>query len=190
MGLETRKRVLLTLLAAVIFGIAWSVAKGNASGIRDDAGNLSAPWVVLPLLAGAFVAPRRLILGAVVGVAVTLIALSAFYLTNAFVLDLGPHSTLQDVVLTMRAVGDLWFRYGILSGLVFGAGGAWVAGRSSLTAVGAIVATLLVLEPAAAFAWRALAGWGFELDPVVSAIEVGTGLALATALYARRRAHR
>jgi hypothetical protein len=182
--------LLVALLVAVVFGVFWSVAKGNAAGIRDDAGNLSAPWVVLPLLAGAFVARRRVVLGGLVGVAVTLIALSAFYLTNAFVLDLGPHSTLQDVVLTMHAAGDLWFRYGILSGLAFGAGGAWVAGRSSLAAVGAMVAALLVLEPAAALAWRALAGWGFALDPVVSAIEVGAGLALAMALYARRRAHR
>jgi hypothetical protein len=184
------RRIALALVTALAFGVAWSVAKGNAAGIRDAAGNVSAPWLILPLIGGALAARQRPVLGAAVGLTMTLLALGGFYLANAFVLDLGPHTTLQDVALTMHAVGDMWFRYGIVSGIGFGAAGSWLAGRRSLAAVGAIVATLLVCEPAAWMAWGALRGGGVSLsgiDPVVSAIELACGLALAATLRARRQ---
>jgi hypothetical protein len=56
------------LVGAVAFGATCSVLKGNSSGLRDAAGNISAPWVILPLLAGAFAATRRPLLGALTGV--------------------------------------------------------------------------------------------------------------------------
>jgi hypothetical protein len=142
------RRIVLVLAVALAFRVAWSIAKGNAGGIRDAAGNVSAPWLILPLLGGALAARQRPLVGAVVGLTMTLLALGGFYLANAFVLDLGPHTTLQDVVLTMHAVGDMWIRYGIVSGIGFGAAGSWLAGRRSLAAIGEMVATLLVCEPA------------------------------------------
>ena len=189
MGVPLIRRLLLAGLTAVGFGVLWSVAKGNAGGVRAAAGNLSAPWVILPLLGGALTARAKLVLGALVGLAMTLIALSAFYFTNAFVLDLGPHSSLADIHLTMHAVGDIWFRYGVLSGLAFGAGGAWIAGRSSLGTVGAVVAVLLVGEPVALLAWHQIGGLGFTPDPAVSTVEVGVGIALAAGLFLRHRQH-
>lgn len=164
-------------------------AEGNGSGIRDAAGNISAPWVVLPLLAGAFAAARRPFVGALIGVSVTLAALVAFYLTNAFVLDLGPHSIVEDIALTMRSVGNIWFRGGVVSGIALGAGGAWLAGRRAGRAVGTVVAALLIMEPAAWLAWFAargesLAGWG--VSPAVWCAEVACGLALLAGLRFRR----
>lgn len=180
------RRLIAGALLAALFGALWSILKGNGGGIRDTAGNLSAPWVILPLLAGALVARGRAVLGAVVGVAGTWLALCAFYLTNTFVLDLGPHSTLGDLALTMGAVGNLWFRYGLVSGIALGGVGAWLAERGSLRTVGLVAAALLVLEPAALALGRTLALSGLGPDPLVSVAEVGCGLALATALLRRR----
>jgi len=185
---ERFKRLLAAALLAVLFGGLWSIFKGNASGIRDAAGNLSAPWVILPLVGGALAARGKPVVGALVGLAMTFLALSAFYFVNAFVLDLGPHSTLADISLTMNAAGNIWFRYGILSGVALGGCGAWVAGRSSLKAVGMIAAAFLVLEPFVLLLGRAVVGLGFAPDPLASALEVCCGMALAAMLFWRRRA--
>jgi hypothetical protein len=189
MSAGSARRVLIALLGALAFGVVWSVLKGNASGIRDAAGNVSAPWVVLPLLAGAFAAVRRPLLGALIGLGVTFVALVAFYLTNAFVLDLGTHSTVQDVALTMRSVGNMWFRYGVASGIALGAGGAWLAGRRAGQTVGAVIAALLIMEPAAWLAWFAARGQSLSnsgVNPVVWCAELACGLALVASLCMRR----
>jgi hypothetical protein len=81
-------RVFLIFLAAMAFGVAMSVLKGNDVGIRDDIGNLSAPWLLLPFFAGAAMRGRGLA-GAAVGLAATSAALMAFYVANAFVLISG-----------------------------------------------------------------------------------------------------
>jgi hypothetical protein len=78
------RRVFLIVLAATAFGVAMSVLKGNGAGIRDDIGNLSAPWLLLPFLAGAAMRGRGLA-GAAIGLAATCAGLMAFYVTDAFV---------------------------------------------------------------------------------------------------------
>jgi hypothetical protein len=82
------------LLLAASFGVAMSVFKGNGAGVRDDIGNLSAPWLLVPFFAAGALPGRRLLTGALVGMAATCTALAAFYVANAFVLDLGPHGVL------------------------------------------------------------------------------------------------
>ena len=72
-----------------------SVLKGNDAGIRDDIGNLSAPWLLLPFFAGAAMRGRWLA-EAAIGLAATCAALMAFYVADAFVLNLGPPSLLVD----------------------------------------------------------------------------------------------
>src|SRR5947209_6458374 len=104
-------RVIGVLGLALLFGILASVLKGNGAGVRDGVGNLSAPWVIVPLLAGAMASGGQPSRGAVVGLLATLLALTGFYLTNAFVLDLGSHSTVADIGLTLN-VGSLWFKAG------------------------------------------------------------------------------
>jgi hypothetical protein len=42
----------LLLLAGIAFGVLVAVVKGQDTGVRDALGNTSAPWVVVPFLAG------------------------------------------------------------------------------------------------------------------------------------------
>lgn len=178
------KRILVTLAVAIAFGIAASVLKGNGSGLRDAAGNVSAPWLILPLLAGAFAAPRQSVKGALVGLAATLAALVAFYFANAFVLDLGQHSTLQSIGLTMSSVGNVWFQGGLVVGVLFGAAGATLAGRGRWRVLVSIVAVLLIFEPMAWLCWAVARGDAVRdlaVSPFLWAVEIGAGLVLFVA---------
>lgn len=142
------------LVIALAFGVTWSIVKGNGAGVRDAVGNLSAPWLLLPFLAGALAAKARPAMGAVVGLLATVAALAGFYVANAFVLDLGPHPLLMDVRLAVVA-GKRYFALALLSGPVFGAlGGWWQRHRSTSMAV--LVTSLLVCEP---LVWIAVASW-------------------------------
>jgi hypothetical protein len=131
-------------MAAAAFGVAMSVFKGNDTGIRDDIGNLSAPWLLLAFFAGAAAATgRRGLAGAAAGLAATFAALIAFNVANAFVLDLGPHSLANDVRL---AFTTYWFPRALLSGPVFGALGA-IWRRRGYPTLGVAVILLLDAEP-------------------------------------------
>jgi hypothetical protein len=142
------RRLLFALPAAVAFGVLASVIKGNDAGLRDTVGNLSTPWVVLPLLAGAAVAPRRPGRAALVGIAVTVTALLGFYVSNSLVLALGRHPWLTDLRLAVSG-GQRYFAYAVVTGPVFGAAGAMIRRRGALLAA---TAGLCLLEP---LAWAA-----------------------------------
>jgi hypothetical protein len=140
------RRMALAIGTAVAFGIAIAWVKGNGGGVRDAVGNISALWLLLPFLAGAYVG-RGAIAGAVAGLAATLAALGGFYFAESFVLDLGPHPWLTDLSLTMGAV----LYYGeraLITGPVFGALGFWWRRRRSLASACLLVAAF-VLEPLA-----------------------------------------
>jgi Family of unknown function (DUF6518) len=83
------RKLVLLLLAGVGFGVLLAVLKGQDTGVRDALGNTSAPWVVVPFLAGT--AYQSISRAALVGLAATLAAFFGFYLAEAAVLDLGPH---------------------------------------------------------------------------------------------------
>jgi hypothetical protein len=179
--------VAIAALGALAFGVAMSVLKGNNGGdVRNAIGNLSAPWLLLPFIAGAAAGERRVARAALVGVLVSLVALAGFYLANTFVLGLGPHSWLQDVRLTFA--GGRYFQLALLSGPVFGAlGGLWQ--RSASTLLGVLVAALLALEP---FVWLGYERAGHAIytsDSAVWAVEVavGVGAAALAATVARPR---
>jgi hypothetical protein len=140
-----RTRFVAALVMALLFGIVASAVKGNGAGVRDGIGNLSAPWVIVPLLAGAVGSPGRIAFGALMGAFATLAALVGFYLANAFVLDLGSHSTFHDVGLTLNA-GNLWFKAGAVSGPVMGAVGAWAIRRGGVAVAGIAIASV-AMEP-------------------------------------------
>jgi hypothetical protein len=133
------------LAAAVAFGVVASVLKGSGAGIRDGVGNLSAPWVIVPMLIGAAGSRGRIAAGVLLGFFATVAALAGFYLANAFVLDLGPHSTVHDIALTLN-VGNLWFKAGLISGPLMGLVGAWAI-RSGRLSVLLIAAVAILLEP-------------------------------------------
>src|SRR5438093_1321141 len=115
-------------VAALAFGATIAAIKGQDVGFRDALGNMSAPWVLVPFVAGA--QGRSFGRGALLGVAVTLLALVGFYVAEAAVLDLGPHPWWVDLQLTVKwNVYDSW---GIVSGLLYGAlGSLWSARRSA-----------------------------------------------------------
>jgi hypothetical protein len=142
-------RLFLLVVVAFAFGAVASVVKGNGAGVRDGIGNLSAPWVIVPMLAGAAGSRGRIVLGAAIGLLTTAAALVGFYLANAFVLDLGPHSTLRDIGLTLD-VGNLWFRVAVVSGPAMGALGAWAV-RRGRPVVAAIVIATVFFEPLAVY---------------------------------------
>ena len=147
-SMTSTRRLAAALACAFLFGLLVAWVKGNDAGLRDAIGNMSAPWLLLPFLAGAFAGVRSLPRAALAGLAATLAALAGFYLAESVVLDLGPHPWLTDLALTMRG-GVIWSERAILSGPVFGALGFWWQRTHSLLAAG-VVAAFFVLEP---FAW-------------------------------------
>jgi hypothetical protein len=140
------------LLGAVVFGVLMAVVKGQDVGVRDAVGNTSAPWVVLPFLAGSRC--RRVWTGAAVGVAVTLASLIGFYAAEAAVLDLGAHPWWVDLRLTLGS-GHMYEEWGIFAGVLFGALGAW-SFRLGLAAVGAA----FLCEPAIVWLATRSGYWG------------------------------
>jgi hypothetical protein len=183
-------RALVTLLVALAFGLTDAALKGHHGGLRDAGGNVSALWLIFPLLAGAFVARGRPVIGAAVGLVSVLTALVAFYVIGGHILSLGvgPHSTGRALSLN-AGLTNRWFESGAIAGLGFGAVGARLAGRGSLGLIGAIVAALLLFEPAARAIYMAVRGVAVVGITVVWSFEIGVGLALTMALWIRREVH-
>lgn len=150
---HTCRQTLVLIAIGVIFGVAVALVKGGSSGVRDSVGNISAPWLLLPFFAGRMT--RSGIRGAVVGAATCLAALVGFYIAEAFVLDLGGHTILTDLSLTLGA-GRLYFLAGATSGPILGAiGGSDFGHRVGATAF--VVGLVLIGEPIAVFGWLASA---------------------------------
>jgi hypothetical protein len=182
--LATARNLVAVAACAILFGTAVSLIKGNASGVRDAIGNASAPWLLLPFVAGAATGRGALVKSALMGALASILALGAFYFANSFVLELGPHSWPYDLRLTLES-GHLYLGLGLLSGPSFGALGGWWA-RSRSIPVGVGVAGLLVFEPLAWFAygWRYPGAAGLSNYPLAWLGEVAVGLGMC-ALMAR-----
>jgi Family of unknown function (DUF6518) len=146
----SKRAVGVVFLAAAVFGLTMAVIKGQGAGARDAFGNISAPWLLLPFVAGA--TSMRLRSAALIGLGASLAALVVFYVAESQILDLGSHSWPVDLRLAVTA-GQTYLVTSLLSGPVFGfLGGIWSQRRSLLAAVA--VAAMFVLEP--------LAVWGVE----------------------------
>jgi hypothetical protein len=148
------------LLAGVAFGVLVAVVKGQDPGVRDALGNTSAPWVVVPFLAGARY--RSVWRATLIGVATTLAAFLGFYAAEAAILDLGLHPWYVDLRLTLGA-GREYEVWGLLSGSLYGAlGGLWA---SRLVIVAPVAVGLaFVCEPLIVlFLWRGGIWGGGEL---------------------------
>jgi hypothetical protein len=180
------RRVAAVIAAAALFGIAMSVVKGNDAGVRDTLGNVSAPWLLLPFGAGAIAGSQRLLRGALVGLVVSLAAMAGFYVTNAVVLDLGPHPWFVDLRLAVEG-GRLYFGLAVLSGPVFGALGAYWS-RTGSRLLGVAVASLLVVEPLAWLAYQRIENASLPTDPAVWVSEsvIGVGACVLAARISRR----
>jgi Family of unknown function (DUF6518) len=186
MTTSVRSRVAIVGVSALAFGVGVSLVKGNGGGVRDAIGNTSAPWLLLPFVAAIYARTRTTWRGVLIGVAASMAALCGFYVANAFVLDLGAHSWLDDISLTARA-GKLFFALAVISGPCFGALGArWNRTRSRWLAV--LVAGLLVVEPLASWLYELIGRVAYADVIAVWAGEIAVGLCacVATAVLLRR----
>lgn len=170
-------RIVRLLLAAAAFGVVAAVVKGNDTGLRDALGNMSAPWAALAFLAGA--TRRDLRTGALAGLVATAAGLLAFYVAEAFVLDLGDHPLVEDLRLTAGHF-NVYERFGLLSGPLYGALGALWTSRRSLLA-GLALGAAFVGEPLIVAGLEHTGRWGggglFD-HPLLVAAEIAVGAAL------------
>jgi len=174
----------LLLTLGVLFGVLMAILKGQDTGVRDALGNTSAPWIVLPFVAGACFGRVRS--AALAGLGVTLASLLGFYVAEASVLDLGPHPWWVDLRLTAEYV-NIYERWGIFSGLLYGTLGWFWASRSKPIAA-ATVGLAFLAEPLIVFVVRKSGIWyGMLLDyPWIWRAEVLLGVAaVALALTVR-----
>ena len=141
--LEGARGLPALLVCGFAFGLLMAVIKGQDAGVRDAVGNMSAPWVLLPFLAGT--RSSRILPSAWAGVVITLAAFFGFYLAEAAILDLGPHPWYTDVRLTLGS-GHVYEAWGIATGFLYGAlGGLWRA--RSLVAAPILVGLAFICEP-------------------------------------------
>ncbi len=181
------RRLAAIVFAAVCFGVVMAVVKGQGAGARDALGNVSAPWLLVAFLGGA--SSRRSRLAPIAGLGVTVAALVGFYVAESRVLDLGQHSWLVDLQLTLRA-GGVYLLSALLSGPIFGAlGGVWARRRSAMAA--AAVAVMFACEPLAVWLYQDERGAGgagvLTHYPWLWGGEVLLGVAAATVLLGRYR---
>ncbi len=175
-----RREVLLRWLALLAgfcaFGVLDAIVKGHHGGVRNAIGNVSAPWAIVPLLAGALGVPRRPLSGAVAGAVATVATLTSFSLVRAGGLDTRGRGGLA------MALGNRWLILGLVGGLVLGAGAAWLVARGRRGSLVAIIAGLMLLEPVARLVWAATKNHPlgtYVPDPVVWVVEIVGGCALA-----------
>jgi Family of unknown function (DUF6518) len=183
------RRLAALVVAGAVFGISISVIKGNHAGVRDTIGNVSAPWLLLPFVSSAVAGRTKLAVGAAVGLTVSITAILGFYVSNAAVLDLGPHPWLVDLRLAVEG-GRMYVALALLSGPMFGALGASWQRRRPL-ALGIAVASLLVFEPVAWLLYQRGADSVVASYPLVWAAEVSLGVVgCRIALVSARRTTR
>jgi hypothetical protein len=150
------RKLAFLLVGAAAFGVVMAAIKGQDVGVRDALGNLSAPWIVIPFLAGA--RSPSIWRATLIGVATTLASLLGFYMAEAVILDLGPHPWYIDLKLTAGSV-NIYEQWGVFSGALSGAlGGLWAARRS--VAAAAVVGLAFVVEPGITLVTSRAGIWG------------------------------
>jgi len=184
-----------TFAACFAFGALAELFKARGSwafDLRSELGNLSAPWLVLPLLPA--LRSRSVLRGAATGLAATLCALAGFYVmeTLLFLPAFEEQGGLLARLVWVFRGGLIWFALGLISGPVMGALGSVLGRRRSWVAP--VVGALLVGEPLvlSIFGDRRIPlppplylDWHFEWT-VVHLLEVALGAALIVAFLARR----
>ena len=173
-------RLLLIFVGVCAFGVLDAIVKGHHGGMRNVIGNISAPWAILPILAGSIAVPRRLAVGALAGVASTVAALASYALARGESLRLSQSG--GATLATISPIGNRWFLLGLVGGIALGASGSWFARRQRWGAVVVVVAGLLVLEPAA----RACSGRSCVATQFQHSSHIGSSGGLRSSVVARR----
>lgn len=165
------------MILGASFGIVMAILKGHDAGVRYVIGNLAAPWLVLPFLAGR--ATVRLPPAALMGCATALASLLAFYATTSSLYhQVNEHTRANNlffVVVSMLA--------GVASGLLGG------YARRNAPAGLVLLGLAFALEPVGQFAIRQLQRSVLTVAAlVVSVVELAAGaLLIVFALMACRR---
>jgi uncharacterized protein DUF6518 len=177
------RKVTALFLAGVAFGVLVAVVKGQDPGVRDALGNTSAPWIILPFVAGTcFARPRS---AALAGLGITLVALLGFYVAEAAILDLGAHPWWVDLRLTAGSV-NIYEKWGVVSGLLYGTFG-WLWAYRSKVLGAAAVGLAFAAEPLIAFLvsktgmWHALVldyAWIWTAELVIGLALIAGALAV------------
>ena len=185
-------RFVLLLVVVCAFATLDAIVKGHHGGTRNAVGDVSAPWALLPFLSGAAVLPRRASIGALTGAASTLAALACYSLVRLAAFgDGGRHRGVTSMFAS--AAENRWFLLGALGGAILGVAGSWLAAGRQWGVVTAVLACLLVFEPAARVLWAVSHGEAARTlvpSPVVWAVEVISGCAAVVGFRirsARRR---
>jgi hypothetical protein len=182
-------RLLLSLLAICAFAAIDAVIKGHHGGTRNAIGNVSAPWALIPFLSAAFVRPRRLAFGGLVGAGSAIAALACYSLVrpeNALAMGSEPRGISS---LLVGSLGNRWLLLGALCGAVLGIVGSWLAKKKQWGLVTAVVTSLLVLEPGLRITWAIAKGEGARTmvpSPAVWVVEVLSGCAAGLVFWLRR----
>jgi Family of unknown function (DUF6518) len=187
---HSAQRCLVLVLAVCVYGAADALIKGGHGGARNAVANISAPWLLISFLSAAMIAPRRLSLGALVGMLSTCAALVSYTTVRAL---RGFHTGGRAGLITdlTSALTNRWFLLGVAGGAVLGAAGSRLALRRQWMALALVVGAALLMEPIARIIW-ALAkdepARTLVPSPAVWAIEVAVGsAALVTVLLRNRR---
>jgi hypothetical protein len=124
------RRVSIVFAIAVVMGVGLALIKGDSGGIRGAVGNLSAPWLLIGIYAGFSV--RTAGRAMVTGVAATVVALGAFYVTLTGVLagHLGGGGFAREVAVELNA-NRVYLLFGVFCGPVAGAVGWWLRRRQA-----------------------------------------------------------
>jgi hypothetical protein len=181
------RELAVLLVSGFAFGLVMAAVKGQDAGVRDAVGNMSAPWVLLPFLAGTRY--PRILHSALAGVAITLAAFFGFYLAEAAILDLGPLPWYTDLRLTLGS-GHAYEAWGIASGFLYGAlGGLWRV--RSLVAAPIALGLTFICEPLVVLTVERTGLWGGGglLDyRWLWITEVAIGLAITCVVFGGARA--
>ena len=144
--------VSIALVAAFAFGaidqlVPWAVSKSSHPGaylFAVQVSKMSAPWLLVPFLAGAWQASR--LRAAMLGLAATWLAVLAYVVMIVSPME-GVHLTPRTFASSLASQW-LWFAGGLITGPLYGWLGRWWRTRRS--AVAALLAALpVLLEPAA-----------------------------------------
>jgi hypothetical protein len=147
---------------------------------------MSAPWLILPFLAGMTQERRRRAMA--LGLAMTMAALAGYFAMSNSPMEGAPLDRFWSRVVTMVTTGynPLWIMAGIVTGPLYGfLGHRWRVARSWISAV--LVACALCLEPlarkSAGTLWGSPLVWGAE-----AAIGTVVALSFAFMIATSRRA--
>lgn len=170
--------MLVSYVVAIVVGLVFGAVDQYLGTIRFGpwawtVSGMSAPWLVLPFVAG--VTQERSRRAMALGLVVTMAALVGYFAMTNSPMESVPIDHFFDGFVTMIRTGynPLWIVGGLVTGPLFGSlGHRWRVARSWISA--ALVTSALCLEPLA----RNVAGM-LSPHPIVWAAEVAIGVTAA-----------